>query len=124
MAPTLFSPPEVNPETGELFLRLASHDRIILTLPRTSDAAAIFDTMNDPEVFPWLGRQKMPCIENAENLVEGLLATIGEESWLPYLRLFSTVLLSGSKFLSLLSIFKSELHIYLAIPLRISSSRH
>ncbi|KAJ7782405.1 acyl-CoA N-acyltransferase [Mycena maculata] len=75
MSSLQFSPLEINPQTGEPFLRLPTpHDNIILTPPRTSDAVAIVDIMNDPDVYPWLGRPKMPYLfEDAQNLVQELM---------------------------------------------------
>ncbi|KAJ6548134.1 acyl-CoA N-acyltransferase [Mycena vulgaris] len=69
-----FSPLEINQQTSEIFLRLPSpHDNIILTPPRTSDAAAVAEIMNDPEVYPWLGRPKTPyLLEDAQALVTEL----------------------------------------------------
>ncbi|KAF7358969.1 N-acetyltransferase domain-containing protein [Mycena sanguinolenta] len=72
MTSSQFSPLERNPTTGELFLRLSSpYENIILTPPRTSDAAAIAAIMNDPAVHPWLARLGATfSLEDAEKLVE------------------------------------------------------
>ncbi|KAJ7642863.1 acyl-CoA N-acyltransferase [Mycena rosella] len=73
MAAPQFSPLDVNPETGELFLRLPHpHATIILTPPRTRDAEPIVDIMNDPAVYPFLGRPKMPY------LLEAAVALVAE----------------------------------------------
>ena len=43
---------QVNPTTGEVFLRLpAPHENIIITPPRDSDAADIAIILNDPRVY-------------------------------------------------------------------------
>ncbi|KAF8209466.1 acyl-CoA N-acyltransferase [Mycena galopus ATCC 62051] len=72
MASTQFSPLERNPTTGELFLRLPSpHNNIILTPPRSTDAAAIAAIVNDPAVHPWLGRPNATfLLEDAQKLVQ------------------------------------------------------
>ena len=46
---------QVNPTTGEVFLRLpAPHENIIITPPRDSDAADITLILNDPRVYKTL----------------------------------------------------------------------
>ena len=79
---------QVNPTTGEVFLRLpAPYENIIITPPRYSDAADIVSILNDPRVyksligpaFPyhhhhamdWLGRMKNRSDKVLEDLHEG-----------------------------------------------------
>ena len=79
---------QVNPTTGEVFLRLpAPHENIIITPPRYSDAAEIVLILNDPRVckffigppFPhrlhhaeeWVGRIKNKSDEILEDLRKG-----------------------------------------------------
>lgn len=47
-------PLEVNPKTGEPFLRLREHKNIILTPPRWNDANEIPLHMNDARIYDWL----------------------------------------------------------------------
>ncbi|KAJ7184663.1 acyl-CoA N-acyltransferase [Mycena filopes] len=72
MASVQFSPLEYNEATGELFFRLPSpHENIILTPPRPTDAAAIADIVNDPAVYPWLGRPNAKfLLEDAQKLLD------------------------------------------------------
>jgi len=79
---------QVNPTTGEVFLRLpAPHENIIITPPRDSDAADIIAILNDPRVYnslvgtplpyqhhhavEWLGRMKSKSDKVLEDLREG-----------------------------------------------------
>jgi len=79
---------QVNPTTGEVFLRLpAPHENIIITPPRDSDAADIISILNDPRVYnfligtplpyhhhhavEWLGRMKNKSDKVLEELREG-----------------------------------------------------
>ncbi|KDR85591.1 hypothetical protein GALMADRAFT_132268 [Galerina marginata CBS 339.88] len=55
-------PLEVNPKTGEPFLRLRKHKNIILTPPREEDAPAFIPLMNDPRVCDWLSGPPYPYI--------------------------------------------------------------
>ena len=68
MSQPQFQPLELNPTTGEPFLRLPSpHSNIILTPPRMSDAPAIVSHMNDPKVYYWLEGPPFPYLpEHAE----------------------------------------------------------
>ncbi|KAJ6601265.1 acyl-CoA N-acyltransferase [Mycena vulgaris] len=60
-------PLEVNPETGEPFLRLASHKNIIVTPPRLSDAPFLIALLNDERVYDWLASPPYPYLpEHAE----------------------------------------------------------
>jgi len=46
---------QVNPTTGEVFLRLpAPHENVIITPPRDSDAADLVLILNDPRVYKFL----------------------------------------------------------------------
>ncbi|KAG6890041.1 hypothetical protein C0995_012498 [Termitomyces sp. Mi166 len=66
-----FCPLEVNPNTGEPFLRLRSHKNIILTPPRPEDALSYIPNMNDPRVYEWLGSPPFPfLLEHAEAMYE------------------------------------------------------
>jgi len=53
-------PLEVNPKTGEPFLRLRHHKNIILTPPREVDAEAFIPLLNDPRVSDWLAGPPYP----------------------------------------------------------------
>ena len=53
-------PLEVNPKTGEPFLRLRNHKNIILTPPRVEDAPACVPLLNDPRVCDWLAGPPYP----------------------------------------------------------------
>ncbi|KAJ6577058.1 acyl-CoA N-acyltransferase [Mycena vulgaris] len=55
-------PLEVNPQTGEPFLRLASHKNIILTPPRLSDAPFLVELLNDERVYHWLVSPPYPYL--------------------------------------------------------------
>ncbi|KAJ7070497.1 GNAT domain-containing protein [Mycena amicta] len=47
-------PLEVNPSTGEPFLRLLEHRNIIVTPARRTDGPAMMQYQNDERVYPWL----------------------------------------------------------------------
>ncbi|KAF7314954.1 N-acetyltransferase domain-containing protein [Mycena indigotica] len=66
--------------SGELFLRLpAPHDNLILTPPRPDDALALVGIINDPEVYPWLGRPAEEyTLSDAKALVEEYTASSNE----------------------------------------------
>jgi len=85
---------QVNPTTGEVFLRLpALYENIVITPPRYSDAADIVSILNDPRVyksllgpaFPyhhhhamdWLGRMKNRSDKVLEDLREGKMVVDG-----------------------------------------------
>ncbi|KAJ7492075.1 hypothetical protein FB451DRAFT_1216897, partial [Mycena latifolia] len=55
-------PLEVNPTTGEPFLRLLSHKNIILTPPRLSDGQAMLPFFNDERVYNWLVNPPIPYL--------------------------------------------------------------
>ncbi|KAJ7110293.1 hypothetical protein C8R43DRAFT_936300, partial [Mycena crocata] len=60
-------PLEVDPETGEPFLRLAGHASIVITPPRLSDVPSIVLLMNDERVYSGLGSPPFPFLpEHAE----------------------------------------------------------
>ena len=69
---------QVNPTTGEVFLRLlAPHENIIITPPRDSDAADITHILNDPRVYKNLPGPPFPYhLHHAEEW----LRTIKERS--------------------------------------------
>lgn len=57
-------PLEINPHTGEPFLRLpAPHDNIILTPPRLSDVKSTVPILNDPKVITWLEGPPVPYLD-------------------------------------------------------------
>ncbi|KAF9245907.1 GNAT domain-containing protein [Melanogaster broomeanus] len=81
-------PLEVNPETGEPFLRLpAPNDNIILTPPRLSDAKCFAPIINDPMVLVWLEGPPIPYLdEHAQEWLalikgqsDGILKELKEE---------------------------------------------
>ncbi|KAK7063721.1 N-acetyltransferase domain-containing protein [Favolaschia claudopus] len=53
-------PLEINPKTGEPFLRLLSHPNIILTPPRLDDAPQLMAILNDERVYHWLSSPPVP----------------------------------------------------------------
>ena len=78
-------PLEINPQTGEPFLRLpAPNDNIILTPPRTNDVKVTGPIINDPRVSMWLEGPPIPyrdehadewiaqVIKQSEDIVEEL----------------------------------------------------
>jgi len=67
MANPQLHPLEVNPRTGEPFLRLKNHKHIIITPPRQGDALLYPPIMNDPRIYEWLGTPPFPYTsEHAE----------------------------------------------------------
>ncbi|KAH0578991.1 hypothetical protein J132_00876 [Termitomyces sp. J132] len=71
MANPQIYPLEVNPKTGEPFLRLRNHQNIILTPPRPEDALSYLPNMNDPHIYKWLGSPPFPFLpEHAEGMYE------------------------------------------------------
>ncbi|GLB35769.1 putative acetyltransferase (GNAT) domain containing protein [Lyophyllum shimeji] len=60
MANSQLYPLEVNPRTGEPFLRLKNHKTIIITPPRQEDTALYPAIMNDPRIYEWLGSPPSP----------------------------------------------------------------
>ncbi|KAG2137623.1 GNAT domain-containing protein [Suillus bovinus] len=61
-------PLEINPKTGEPFLRLgAPYQNIILTPPRQGDQSALIQHMNDPAIYRWLNKPPVPfLLEHAD----------------------------------------------------------
>ncbi|OJA13094.1 hypothetical protein AZE42_09332 [Rhizopogon vesiculosus] len=58
-----FHPLEVNPETGEPFLRLpAPHQSIIITPPREGDQSTLMQYFNDPAIFGWIDGSPVPFL--------------------------------------------------------------
>ncbi|KAG1812946.1 uncharacterized protein BJ212DRAFT_1276184 [Suillus subaureus] len=56
-------PLEINPKTGEPFLRLAApHKNIILTPPRQGDQSVLIQHMNDPAIYGWMKRLPTPYL--------------------------------------------------------------
>ncbi|CAK5280769.1 unnamed protein product [Mycena citricolor] len=49
-----FHPMEINPTTGEPFLRLESHPNIIITPTRPEDAPRVVELLSDKRVYGWL----------------------------------------------------------------------
>jgi hypothetical protein len=67
MANHQLHPLQVNPQTGEPFLRLRNHQNIIITPPRASDAPFLPPILNDPLVHQWLASPPHPYLpEHAE----------------------------------------------------------
>ncbi|PSR72687.1 hypothetical protein PHLCEN_2v11382 [Hermanssonia centrifuga] len=63
MAQPYLHPLQVNPRTGEPFLRLPSPlDNFIITPPRLSDAPALMETLNDPRVYKTLESPPFPYL--------------------------------------------------------------
>jgi RimJ/RimL family protein N-acetyltransferase len=55
------APLELNPATGEPFLRLpAPHANIIITPPRPTDAPAIASVHSNPKIYRWLSSPPYP----------------------------------------------------------------
>lgn len=56
-------PLEINPKTGEPFLRLgAPHQNIILTPPRQGDQSVLIQHMNDPTIYEWIEGPPTPYL--------------------------------------------------------------
>jgi len=71
-------PLEINPHTGEPFLRLpAPNDNIILTPPRLNDAKSLVSIMNDPKVVTWLEGPPVPYLDEH---ADEWLATVVKQS--------------------------------------------
>ncbi|XP_006462275.1 hypothetical protein AGABI2DRAFT_71320 [Agaricus bisporus var. bisporus H97] len=63
-------PLEVNPQTGEPFLRLQKHPNIILTPPRDNDVSNLLPPLNDERVHIWLANVPFPYTsELAQNWI-------------------------------------------------------
>lgn len=57
-------PLQLNPQTGEPFLRLRKHENVILTPKRReADKAAIIRNMNDWAIAQWLSGPPWPYTE-------------------------------------------------------------
>jgi hypothetical protein len=78
-------PLEVNPQTGEPFLRLpAPHQNIIITPPREGDQSVLMQYMSDPAVYEWLARPVPYLPEHADSQVQ--LVIQHSDAILEYLR--------------------------------------
>jgi len=77
MANPQLHPIEVNPRTGEPFLRLNHHKNIILTPHRPSDITCYAPILNDPQVHEWLAGPPIPYLPGNLNffLLRRLIAT-------------------------------------------------
>jgi len=76
MANLQHHPLEINPNTGELFLRLRKHRNIVITPPRPSDIHDYIPLLNDPRVHDTLIGPPVPyLIGEFQSLVmtEGIL---------------------------------------------------
>ena len=64
MSTSQLHPLQVNPQTGEPFLRLPSPlDHIIITPPRMSDVEHVVENMNDPKVYSTLSGPPFPYLK-------------------------------------------------------------
>lgn len=79
-------PLEINPKTGEPFLRLAApHQNIILTPPRQGDQSVLIQHMNDPAIYSWLEKAPTPYLpEHADSWIQ--LVKKESDAILEYLR--------------------------------------
>jgi len=79
-------PLEVNPQTGEPFLRLpAPHENIIITPPREGDQSTLMQHMNDPAIVGWIEGPPVPYLpEHADFWVQ--LVREQSDAILEYLR--------------------------------------
>ncbi|KAJ7157166.1 hypothetical protein C8R46DRAFT_1113666 [Mycena filopes] len=60
-------PLEVNPKTGEPFLRLTLNKNIIITPPRLDDGPAMIPLLNDERIYQWISSPPYPYLpEHAE----------------------------------------------------------
>ncbi|KAG2042695.1 hypothetical protein BDR03DRAFT_944009 [Suillus americanus] len=56
-------PLEINPKTGEPFLRLpAPHQNIIITPPRQGDQSVLIQHLNDPAIYGWMQTLPVPYL--------------------------------------------------------------
>lgn len=78
---------QVNPTTGEVFLRLpAPHENVIITPPRYSDVADIVLILNDPRVykflvgppFPYQPHHAVEWVEAVKNRMDKILEDLRE----------------------------------------------
>ncbi|KAG2051047.1 hypothetical protein BDR06DRAFT_998361 [Suillus hirtellus] len=67
-------PLEINPQTGEPFLRLAApHQNIIITPPRQGDQSVTIQHMNDPAIYRWLENPPIPYLpEHADSWIQSV----------------------------------------------------
>ncbi|RDB29408.1 hypothetical protein Hypma_015951 [Hypsizygus marmoreus] len=80
MANPQLHPLEVNPRTGEPFLRLRKHKNVILTPPRSSDIPENIRYLNDPHVNDMLSGPPVPyLLEHAEAWYK-VISTPSEET--------------------------------------------
>ncbi|KAG2128608.1 hypothetical protein DEU56DRAFT_758422 [Suillus clintonianus] len=79
-------PLEVNPKTGEPFLRLpAPHQNIIITPPRQGDQSVLTQHMNDPAIYEWIEGPPVPYLpEHADFWIQ--LVKDESDAALEYLR--------------------------------------
>jgi len=79
-------PLEVNPKTGEPFLRLpAPHHNIIITPPREEDQPVLMQHMNDPAIYEWIEGPPVPYLpEHADSWIQ--LVMQHSDAILEYLR--------------------------------------
>ncbi|KAH9835900.1 acyl-CoA N-acyltransferase [Rhodofomes roseus] len=76
--PSKLHPLQVNPTTGEPYLRLPSpHDNIIITPPRMSDVDAAMRNLNDRKVVDWLSSPPYPYLQSH---AESRLTMVTKES--------------------------------------------
>jgi len=86
LQPRQLRPLQLNPITGEPFLRLpAPHSHIIYTPPRLSDAPELVPVLNDPKVYRWVHSPPWPF-----TLEDGI-------SWLKYRTTATDALLNQLK---------------------------
>jgi hypothetical protein len=77
-------PLEVNPQTGEPFLRLpAPHQNIIITPAREGDQSALIQHLNDPAIYKWLEGPPVPYLPEDAN------------SWVPLIKEQSDAILES-----------------------------
>ncbi|KAJ7028543.1 acyl-CoA N-acyltransferase [Mycena alexandri] len=69
-------PLEVNPKTGEPFLRLISHKNIILTPARLDDGPAMITYFNDERVYQWLRKNAEWSLKQAKQRQDEWLAEL------------------------------------------------
>ncbi|KAH7923918.1 hypothetical protein BV22DRAFT_1120561 [Leucogyrophana mollusca] len=78
MALSQLHPLDINPQTGEPFLRLPSpNHNIILTPPRNGDEDAILPILNDARVYQWMGSIPTPYLPHH---AQSWIATIKQKS--------------------------------------------
>lgn len=67
-------PLEINPQTGEPFLRLAApHQNIIITPPRQGDQLVNIQHINDPAIYRWIENPPIPYLpEHADSWIQSV----------------------------------------------------